>query len=87
MFTRIYLANAIVFLRCYKKYSNFLWYFDGNSPLIIHSYLFSRQKLCSFVSVVPIQLVKIANWFSFLNVLFSGDLKIFYGSVLASSVH
>ena len=87
MFTRIYLANAIVFLRCYKKYSNFLWYFDGNSPLIIHSYLFSRQKLSSFVSVVPIQLVKIANWFSFLNVLFSGDLKIFYGSVLASSVH
>ena len=48
MFTGIYLANAIV-LRCDKKYSIFLWYFDGNSPLIIYFqdknyvYLFLRS--------------------------------------------
>ena len=48
--------------------------------------LFSRQKLCVFVSVVPFQLVKIASWFSFLNASFSGGLKIFYESILVSSL-
>ena len=32
MFTKIYLTIAVV-LRCYKKCSNFLWYFDVNSPV------------------------------------------------------
>ena len=36
MFTKTYLTIAIV-LRCYKKCSNFLWYLDGNSPVIICS--------------------------------------------------
>ena len=60
MFAKIYLAIAIV-LRCYKKCSNFLLYFDDNSPVIIGSYLVSKQKLCAFVSVVPFQLVEIAD--------------------------
>ena len=34
MFTKMHLTIAIV-LSCYKKCSNFLWYFDGNSPVII----------------------------------------------------
>ena len=41
--------------------------------------LFSRQKLCVFVSVVPSQLAKIANWFSFLNAFSSGlDTFLFF---------
>ena len=76
MFTKIYLAIAIV-LRCYKKCSNFLWYFDDNSPVIICSYLTSKQKSCAFVSVVPFQLLEIADWFSFLAELLSGGLKVF----------
>ena len=36
--------------------------FDANSSVVS---LFLRQKLCVFVSEVPSQLVKIANWFSF----------------------
>ena len=39
--------------------------------------LFSKQKLCVFVSVVPFKFVEIANWFPFLNASFSGDLKSF----------
>ena len=62
---------------------DFLWYFDGNSPVIIFS-LFSKRKLCVIVSEVPFQLVKIANGFSFLNALLSGGLKSFYGSILVS---
>ena len=76
MFTKIYLAIAIV-LHCYKKCSNFLWYFDDNSPVIICSYLISKQKSCAFVSVVPFQLLEIADWFSFLAELLSGGLKVF----------
>ena len=63
MFTKIYLTVAIV-LYCYKKYSHFLWCFNGNSLSSVVS-LFSRRKLCVFVSLVSFQLVKIANWFSF----------------------
>ena len=84
MFTWIYLTIVIV-LRCHKKCSNFLWYVDGNSAVIICS-LFSRQKLCVFVSLVRFQLVKIANLFSFLKTSFSGGLKIFYESILVSSL-
>ena len=57
MFTKIYFTIAIV-LRCNKKCSNFLWYFDGNSVVS----LISRQKLCVLVSVVSFQLVEFANW-------------------------
>ena len=63
MFTKIYLTIAIV-LCCYKKCSNFLWYFDSNSLSSLVS-LFPKQKLCVFASVVPFQLAKIANWFLF----------------------
>ena len=73
MFTEIYLTIAIV-LRCYKKCSNFLWYFDDDSPVFS---LFSKQKLSVFVSVVPFQLIKIANCLLFLNASFIGGLKIF----------
>ena len=83
--TKIYLAIAIV-LRCRKKCWNFLLYFDGNSVVIICS-LFLRQNICVFLSVVVFQLVKIANWFLILNVLLSGGLKIFYGSILVSSLN
>ena len=83
MFTKIYLTIAIV-LRCYQKCSNFLWYFDSNSLSSVVS-LFPKQKLCVFASVVPFQLAKIANWF-LLNALFSGGLKIFYGSIRVSSL-
>ena len=47
MFTKIYLRIAIV-LRFYKKCSNFLWYFDGNSPVIICSF-FSNKNVCLFL--------------------------------------
>ena len=61
MFTKIYLTiPSFVLLQKMLE----LWYFDGNSPSSVAS-LFSRQKLCVFISVVPFQLVKIANWFSF----------------------
>ena len=42
-------------MRCYKKCSTFLCFFDGNSAVIICN-LFSRQKLCVFVSVVLFEL-------------------------------
>ena len=48
--------------------------------------LFLRQKLRVFVSVVPFQLFKIANWFPFLNASFNSGLKIFYGNILVSSL-
>ena len=35
--------------------------FDGISPVIFRVSIISRQKLCVFVSVVPFQVVKIAN--------------------------
>ena len=70
-----------------QKCWNFLWHFDGNSPVIICSYLFSKQKLCGFVSVVPFQLVEIASWFSFLmRRLNACVVKFFYGSILVSSL-
>ena len=59
---KIYLAIAIV-LRCYKKCPNFLWYFDGNSPVIICSQFSFKTK------IVPFQHFKIANWFSFRSVV------------------
>ena len=43
MFTKIYLTIAIV-LRCYKKCLSFLWYFDGNSPVII-----CKNYVCLFL--------------------------------------
>ena len=57
MFTKNFFTIAIV-LRCNKKCSNFLRYFDGNSVVS----LISRQKLCVLVSVVSFQLVEFTNW-------------------------
>ena len=46
MFTKLYLT-AVIVLRCYKKYSNFLWYFYGNSPEIICSqFVFKTKIMC-----------------------------------------
>ena len=71
MFTKIYLTITIV-LCCYKKCSNFLWYFDDNSLIGSfqdknYVYLFLR---CPFSSL------KLLIGF-LLNALFSGGLKIF----------
>ena len=44
MLTKIYLTIAIV-LSVYKKCSNILWYFDGNSPLIICSKFIFKAKI------------------------------------------
>ena len=82
----VYKKFISIVLCCYKKWSNVLWYFDGNFAVIVCTCLFSRQKLCVILSVVPFKLVNIANWFSFLNMSFSGGLKIFYGSILVSSL-
>ena len=73
MFTEIYLTMAIV-LHCYKKCSNFLWYFNDDSPVFS---LFSKQKLSVFVSVVPFQLIKIASYLLFLNASFPVAWKYF----------
>ena len=57
MFIKIYLTVAKV-LHCYKKCSDFLQYFDGNSPVIIHSQFIFKTK-----TMFMCMLVKIANWF------------------------
>ena len=84
MFTKIYLTIATV-LRCLKNCSDIFQYFNGNSAVIICS-LFSRQKLCVLVSVVLFRLIKVANWLLFLNASFRGGLKMFYESILVSSL-
>ena len=64
MFTKIYSTIAIV-LCCAATKNDRIFY---GILMVIHSSvvsLFSRQKLCVFVSVVPFHLVKSANWFSF----------------------
>ena len=63
MFTKTYLTIEL-FCAVTKNAQIFLWHFDGNSLSFVVS-LFSSKKLCVFVSVVPFQLVKIVNWFSF----------------------
>ena len=46
MFTKIYLTISIV-LYCYNICSNFLWYFDGNFPVIICSqFIFKAKIMC-----------------------------------------
>ena len=47
---------------------------------------FQDKKIYVYLYMLPFQLVKIANWFSFLNALFSGGLKRFYGSIFVSSL-
>ena len=86
MLTNIYLTIAIV-LRCATKnarifYGILMIIFPQSSVVT----LFHTQKLCVFVFGVPFHLVKIANWFSFLNASFSVGLKICYGSILLSSL-
>ena len=66
MFPKIYLIIAIV-LRCCKKCSSFLWCFDGNCPVFICSQFIFKTKMMCICFCGTFRLVKIANWFSFLN--------------------
>ena len=69
-----------------QKSSNFLWYFDGNSPVIICSEYIFKTKIRCICFCGELSAVKIANWSSFLNASFSGGLKIFYGRFFVSSL-
>ena len=59
-------------------------YFDDNHLYLVYSQ--DRNYVYLFLRYPFIQLVKIANWFSFLNMSFSGGLKIFHGTILVSSL-
>ena len=64
MIRKIYLTITII-LCCFEKCSSFYGILMVILPYSSVVCLFSRQKLCVFISVVPFQLVKIAYWFSF----------------------
>ena len=82
MFAKIYLTIAIV-TKIFRIFYDIFMVILSQTSVVS---LFSRQKLCVVVSVVPFQLVKIGKWFSFLNALFSCGMKTFYGSILVSSL-